>query len=292
MNNLFLSLNKYYKKPNTLSKGTLYIGKVKIKGLPTDPERLIRIYLPSNYKEYDDKVRFPVIYMMDGKNLFDKYTSYAGEWEVDEIIEKRIENNDQAFIVVGIDSATTGNGREEEMLPDNNNLIEIDGLPLDMPAYGDILGNWIISKLKPEIDKLFHTLPSKDHTAIGGSSMGGLFSFYMGLKYKEIFGFSLCYSPAFCLYQEDYFKEEFEEYEIDSKLGKIYFLVGDIEYENQFVSLTNHTYEALIKKGMNQGKIKYIHDKEGIHHESFWTKYFNDSLNFWYAKKSDNVKNK
>jgi predicted alpha/beta superfamily hydrolase len=114
--------------------------------------------------------------------------------------------------------------------------------------------------------------------------MGGLFSFYMGLKYKEIFGFSLCYSPAFCLYQETYFKEVFEEYKVDQKLGKIYFLVGDIEYEHQFVSLTKYVYEALLEKGMDQDRIKYIHDLEGIHHESYWTKYFNDSLNFWFEK--------
>ena len=55
--------------------------------LEKDEIRHIRIYLPT---DYDDKKRFPVIYMMDGKNLFDKHTSYAGEWGVDEIIENRI----------------------------------------------------------------------------------------------------------------------------------------------------------------------------------------------------------
>ena len=222
--------------------------------------------------------------MMDGKNLFDEYTSFAGEWGIDEILEERIKNNQQSFIVVGIDSAVTDNGRVEEMLPDNNNLTDIDGLSLDIPSFGDVLGNWIISKLKPEIDRLFRTLPSKDHTAIGGSSMGGLFSFYMGLKYKEIFGFSLCFSPAFCLYKERHFKEEFENYELDKKLGKIYLLVGDKEYENQFVSLTKYTYNELLNKGIEKDKVKYIHDQEGIHHESFWNKYFNAAVNFWFVK--------
>ena len=64
-----IELIKYIKKPNTIDKGTLYIGEVDIKTLKIEPKRNIRIYLPSNY---DDKKRFPVIYMMDGKNLFDK----------------------------------------------------------------------------------------------------------------------------------------------------------------------------------------------------------------------------
>lgn len=287
MNNLFLELKKYFKKPNTIAEGTLYIGKVKINGLKKDPERLIRIYLPSTYKDYDDTLRFPVIYMMDGKNLFDKYTSYVGEWEVDEIIEERIKNNEQAFIVVGIDSATTDVGRFEEMLPDNLNLTGVDDLPIDAEANASILGNWLVSKLKPEIDRLFHTFPSKDHTAIGGSSMGGLFAFYMGMKYKEVFGYSINFSPAFCLYKEKYFKENLEEVEIDvDKFGKMYLLVGNLDYEHQFVSLTKYTYDKLFEKGLLADKLKYIHDLEGIHHESFWHKYFNDALDFWIVKKN------
>ena len=286
MNSLFSYLRIYDKKPNTLSKGTLYIGKVKIAGLEKDPERLIRIYLPSNYEEKNETKRFPVIYMMDGKNLFDKYTSFAGEWEVDEIIEERVTNGEQAFIVVGIDSATTDIGRVEEMLPDNNYLTGVDDLPFEIESNAPILGNWIISKLKPEIDKRFNTLPSKDHTAIAGSSMGGLFSFYMALKYHDVFGMSLCFSPAFCLYKESHFKDELEEQLVDiDLLGKIYLLVGHLESENQFVSLTDYTYQVLKERGCFDSKLKYIHDLEGIHHESFWNKYVNDALNFWFVKK-------
>ena len=123
---IFKNLEKYNITPNTISDGTLYTTEVYIENLKEDQNRLIRIYLPSNYDFNDSSKRFPVIYMMDGKNLFDKYTSFAGEWEVDEVIEKRIKNNQQSFIVVGIDSSKSDMGRVQEMLPSSKYLTSID----------------------------------------------------------------------------------------------------------------------------------------------------------------------
>lgn len=268
---LFKSLIKYDKKPNTISKGTLYIGTVNVDGLYEDKERNIRIYLPSNY---DGVKRFPVIYMMDGKNLFDKYTSFAGEWGVDEIIEQRIVNNKNSFIVVGIDSAKADIGRCEEMLPSDQYLTDVDGLK-DSKSRCKPLEDFIIKQLKPEIDKLFNTYTDYENTVIAGSSMGGIFAYYMGVKYQNIFKLAICFSPAFCLYDEKQFKEELKK--IKTLKNKYYLLVGDIEYENQFVSLTKYTYEYMKNSKFN---VYYKHDLEGIHHESFWHKYFDDAIDF------------
>lgn len=269
---LFKSLEKYDKVPNTISNGTLLIGKVYVDNLFEDKERLIRIYLPS---DYDETKKYPVIYMMDGKNLFDKYTSFAGEWEVDEIIEQRIKEGKKSFIVVGIDSAKSDLGRLEEMLPKDTFLVDVDNLNVKVVSRCDALENFIINELKPEIDKLFSTLPDYENTIIAGSSMGGIFAYYMGVKYKDIFKLAICFSPAFCLYEEEYFKEELKK--IKELNNKYYLLVGDIEYENQFVSLTKYTYEYMRSKGFN---VYYKHDLDGIHHESFWNKYLGDALDF------------
>lgn len=189
------NLKKYDILPNTISGGTLYIGEAYVPGIDVEKPRKIRIFLPFNYNEID---RFPVVYMMDGKNLFDKYTSFAGEWEVDEVLEKRIKDGKQSYIVVGIDSRETDQGRTEEMLPSDKYLEEetIGGI---IESFGEKLGDWIVNDLKIEIDKLFKTLPDKKNTSIIGSSMGGLFAFYMGLKYKDVFDLAGCFSPAFLL---------------------------------------------------------------------------------------------
>lgn len=266
------NLRIYQENPNTISKGTLYIGEIYIDGLEEDQNRLVRIYLPSNYNTSSS---LPVIYMMDGKNLFDKYTSFVGEWEMDEVLESRIEKGKKSYIVVGIDSAKSDLGRVKEMLPSSKNLTSVDDLPTNINAQGSILSSYIVNILKPLIDNLFKT--NKEETYIGGSSMGGLFAFYMGQKYPNIFKGTLSFSPAFCLYDEVSFKEELSKLPICSH--KLYLLVGDIEYENQFVSLTKYTFDYLKRSGYKN--LKYVHDKEGIHNESFWNKYLEDCLEFF-----------
>lgn len=270
---LFKSIEKYLKEPNTISKGTLYIGSVFIDNLKEDKLRNIRIYLPS---DYDGVKRFPVIYMMDGKNLFDKYTSFMGEWGVDEVIEDRIEKGLNGYIVVGIDSANSDIGRVEEMLPDDQYLNNVDDLNENLTSRINPLEEFIVNDLKKEIDNMFMTLSDYNNTIIGGSSMGGLFAYYMGVKYSNVFKLAICFSPAFCLYEESYFKEELSK--IKGLNNKYYFLVGNIEYEQQFVSLTKYTYEYMSNKKYS---VCYVHDLEGIHHESFWNKYINNALDYF-----------
>ena len=271
MNKVIKNLRKYDITPNTIDKGTLYIGEVNIPLLKEDQKRLVRIYLPSNY----GSEALPVIYMMDGKNLFDKYTSFMGEWEMDEEIEKRIDNGKCGYIVVGIDSAKTDFGRISDMLPSNKHLDPVNELPEDIDAFGSLLGDFLVNELKPKVDETFKT--NKELSYIGGSSMGGLFAFYMGQKYKNVYKGSLCFSPAFCLYDEKYFMKEIKK--IKPSLHSVYLLVGNLEFEQSFVSLTEYTYDLLCSKEYEN--IKYIHDLNGIHHESFWKKYIQDALDFF-----------
>ena len=83
------------------------VGNLKIINNFYVPElnryRTIRVWTPSSY---DKSIKYTVIYMHDGQNLFDDYTSFAGEWGVDETIEDLIHNNiTNGFIVVGIDNS-------------------------------------------------------------------------------------------------------------------------------------------------------------------------------------------
>ena len=151
-------------------------------------------------------------------------------------------------------------------------------------SFGEKLGDWIVNNLKKEIDKLFKTLPDKKNTSIIGSSMGGLFAFYMGLKYKDVFDLAGCFSPAFLLYENNKFIEELEKYQVSEELPKLYFLVGNIEFENEFIIQTKDAYDIFKNKGVSDEKIKLIHDLEGIHHESFWNKYLDDLFDFYENK--------
>ena len=57
-------------------------------------------------------------------------------------------------------------------------------------------GQLLVKELKPWIDEEYRTLPDEANTAIGGSSLGGLVSLYLGLEHAETFGKLAVMSPS------------------------------------------------------------------------------------------------
>lgn len=56
--------------------------------------------------------------------------------------------------------------------------------------------DWLVQELKPWVDAHYPTLPDRAHTAIGGSSMGGLMSLYAAAMYNAVFSKAACLSPS------------------------------------------------------------------------------------------------
>ncbi|MFZ9935405.1 MAG: alpha/beta hydrolase-fold protein, partial [Arenimonas sp.] len=74
-------------------------------------DRTVRVYLPPDYADCKD-CRYPVVYFMDGQNVFDAATSYAGEWGADEVLDGLHEKHGLAVIAVAIDHG--GEARMQE----------------------------------------------------------------------------------------------------------------------------------------------------------------------------------
>jgi predicted alpha/beta superfamily hydrolase len=157
--------------------------KLQIPGL--NRERTVRLYLPPGYAT--STKRYPVLYMHDGQNLFDAATAYAGEWGVDETLDKLAKTQGLEIIVVGID-----NGGEKRMTELN---------PWDHERFGKGEGaqymDFIVKVVKPQIDAAYRTLPGREATGIMGSSMGGLISHYAILQYPQVFSKAGIFSPAY-----------------------------------------------------------------------------------------------
>ena len=270
----------YKKRPNTISRGYLYTAELEFDVPNVDRKRLVRVYLPSTYDFNNPDQRFAVMYMMDGKNLFDDYTSYVGEWHVDEAIEKRIRQHKEACIVVGIDSAKKDIDRTLEMTPHSDHLAYHDD-DVEL-GYAEDLADSIMNFLKPLIDETFFTLSDYLNTAIGGSSMGGLMAFYMGMKYKDEISYSLCFSPAFLVYQKEFFKKRLQKAVFNhEEYGRFYFYCGGQEFERRFEDLTFYTFKYLRRKGFKDDQLRIVYDSRMKHHESAWSKYFPDALSYW-----------
>lgn len=148
--------------------------------------RNVWIYLPEDYAK--TKKRYPVIYMQDGQHLFDEATSQGRtgpiEWGVDEVLD----SVSTKAIIVAVDHNPDYKERAKEYyFAPNKDQPTVEG-----KAYLD----FVVKTLKPHIDKKYRTLPDKKHTAMAGSSMGGLITLYAGLNYPETFGILGVFSPS------------------------------------------------------------------------------------------------
>ena len=149
-------------------------------------QRTLRLCLPASYASEPQR-RYPVIYMHDGQNLFDAATSFAGEWGVDETMAALAQATGFEALVVGIDNG--GAHRNTEMAPyDHPELGKAEGR-----AYLD----FIVRTVKPFIDAGWRTRPEREHTALIGSSLGGLISHAAMLWHGGTFSRYGLFSPSY-----------------------------------------------------------------------------------------------
>lgn len=147
------------------------------------------VYLPPGYDD-EPRRRYPVLYLHDGQNLFDGATAFVPgqDWRVDETAEECIRASQvEPLIVVGI--YNTGRHRIDEYTPTRDRR---EGAGGDAALYGRML----TEELKPFIDARYRTLPDPANTGLGGSSLGGLATLYLGLQHPDVFGKLAVLSPS------------------------------------------------------------------------------------------------
>lgn len=147
------------------------------------------IYLPKAY--YQSKQSYPVLYMHDGQHLFDQATAKGRsgpvEWQVDETIDA----SDRPCIVVAIDHAETWDERKKEYSVYSE---------LDDPSLGRDYLYDIWHTLKPFVDSNYRTKKGRSHTAMVGSSLGAMITWYSGLTYSHLLAHVGVFSPSLWLH--------------------------------------------------------------------------------------------
>lgn len=149
--------------------------------------RDIIVYLPPGYEEQSE-ISYPVLYMHDGQNLFDPHTSFAGRtWQMREHADAAIEAGEvEPLVIVGI--YNTGEHRLAEYTHDENQ--KMGG------GEADCYGLMITRELMPWIASQYSVRRDRAFTGIGGSSLGGLVSLFLGLRHPEHFGKLAVLSPS------------------------------------------------------------------------------------------------
>lgn len=162
------------------------------------PQTHITVWLPPGYDR--SKVRYPVVYMHDSQNLFFlERSNFNKVWAADKSALRLIAvGKVSPFIIVGIDQP--GEARYAQYMPQALYATaspELRGkfdTMAKVPVYSDAYLRFLVHDLKPKVDRRFRTKSDRDHTAIAGSSMGGLISCYAFTRYPKIFGRAACIS--------------------------------------------------------------------------------------------------
>ena len=145
--------------------------------------------MPPGYDESPDR-RYPVLYLHDGQNLFEGATAFVPgqDWHVNQTAGELITRGEiEPLIIVGI--YNTGEHRIDEYTPTRDRKHRAGG-------DADLYGRMLTEEVKPFIDATYRTLPGQADTGLGGSSLGGLVTLYLGLSYPDVFGRLAVLSPS------------------------------------------------------------------------------------------------
>lgn len=236
--------------------------------LPDD--RVVSVYLPPSYADSPDR-RYPVFYLHDGQNLFDPRTSYqtGHTWRAGETADRTArESSAQELILVGI--ANTGFRRMAEYTPTRS--FRMGGG--EGPDYGLLL----TKELKPFIDRTYRTEPTRASTGLGGSSLGGLISLFLGLMHPDTFGNLAVLSPS--IWWDHRSILPFVQQADIAPPPRIWLDIGTGEGARH-VRDTEQLFRMLAARGWTPGKnLQLDIVPDALHNEDAWAARFDQVLRF------------
>lgn len=228
--------------------------------------RRLRVYLPPDYAE--GSRRYPVLYMFDGQNLYDEATSYAGEWGVDESMDALAREDGFAAIVVGID-----HGNEQRV----NELVPYWNVRF-LPNLGGAFLDDLVHAIKPFVDANYRTLPDRAHTAVLGSSLGGLEADYAIHRYPQVFGKAGVFSPSYWVSDEAFAQAERRALPPDAR---VYLYMGGREGEESVRHVERMA--QLLRTHLDAGNVAVRIAADAEHNESAWRAEFQDSVRWLFG---------
>ncbi|MBC8107563.1 MAG: hypothetical protein H7Z14_13305 [Anaerolineae bacterium] len=260
-------------------------------------DRSVIVWLPPGY-EKDTSARYPVLYMHDGQNLFDDATSFAGEWRADETARRLIEEGKIVpIIIVGIENA--GAARMDEYTPTTEPIYVADKKAIDEGkktkadvetegGKGELYAQFLITEVKPFIDQTYRTQADRAHTAVAGSSLGGLISLYMAWKHHDVFSKFGVISPSLWWDNRDLTKHLYVDHDW-MKTCKIWFDMGTDEGAGQYSErnmLATRELAGIFSRARLSEDVAYRYREidKAKHNEQAWAERFDQVLLFLFGK--------
>jgi predicted alpha/beta superfamily hydrolase len=246
-------------------------------------ERTIRVLLPPGYGDAANKDRrYPVLYMLDGQNVFDACLSDVShhEWSVDETVQQLIAANKiPALIVVGVDHA--GKDRAHEYLPYKDYVGDPD---MDEPV-GKHFPDFMTKEVMPLVDGQYRTLQGRTNTGIGGSSYGGVATLYALLAKPGRFGYGLIESPSLQVGMGQLVRDTSP---LVALPVKVFMAFGGKEADDPVISekligLVRQVESNFHAAGYDDSNFRVVVDPDAVHTEAAWEKRLPGALTFLFG---------
>ena len=244
---------------------------------PSASERTVRVHTPTAHA--DGEQRFPVLYMLDGHNLFaDAAATYGRAWRLADHLGAPVPD----LIVVGIDAAP-GPHRIDEYtpwpIPHGPNEGHADGV--GNGGGGRAFVDWIVRELKPMIDARYRTDPAA--TALAGASLGGLMAIYGAAAHPTVFRRAAAFSAAVVVNEADL--TAFVDGRDLGAVERMYLDVGTHEWPD---TAENDDYRAACARvarllGTKVRRFRFDVIDGGEHNEAAWEARLEDVLAFLYG---------
>ena len=284
-------------------KNEHFLGKIqRVENFPSNyvKPRNIDVWLPENYSP---EKKYSVLYMHDGQMLFDATTTWnKQEWQVDDVVTKLVaENKIEDVIVVGVWNIPAIRHldlfpqkafdllpkQEKEKMIEQAKAINLDLTKINSDNYL----KFIVEEVKPFVDKQFSTYSDAAHTAVMGSSMGGLISMYAICEYPEIFSKAACLSTHWIGLKDvennpipNAFFTYMQKNLPNPDTHKIYFDFGTETLDAFYVKYEDNVNQILAEKGFTEKNAKNLKFEGTDHSENSWQKRIHIPLEFMFGK--------
>jgi predicted alpha/beta superfamily hydrolase len=233
------------------------------------------VYVPQAFHD-DPNHFFPVLYLHDGQNLFDPETSFikGNYWRVGETADALIASGAvEPLVIVGIYNA--GAKRIDEYTPLEDQRLG--------GGKADAYGQMVVDELRAFVAHQYRILAGAANCGMGGSSLGGLVTLYLGMRYPDVFGKLAVLSPS--VWWRDRVILRFIE-QLRGKTGqRIWLDIGTNEGRRALPDV-RALKRLLIKKGWRPGKDLEYREIEGAKHtECEWAKRVGPMLKFLFPRR-------
>lgn len=237
--------------------------------------RDILVWLPPGYEQQKSR-RYPVIYLLDGQNVFDGATSFipGAEWRADEVADSLIRNGRLAPCILVAVANSPQRMAEYTAVADAKNG----------GGKSAVHQRFLIEELKPFVDSNYRTRPDAEHTGIIGSSLGGLAALDMALDHADKFGLIGSVSTSV------WWGDGAEIARVKAGKGhnaRIWFDIGTAEYtpddrgHSPRMEQSRVLRDALLARGWRQDEdLHYVEVEGAAHNERAWAARIGDILQF------------